>query len=140
MKNTKNRKIVFGILSMLLVCSFLTGSIFGITPTEPGKGNEITPITDLAGDIWSTIVVVVQVAAIAAVVFSGLRYMFASANDKADIKKQTITLVIGGILVFAAVPFTKLVVNVATDLLKGGSGTSAPNIEVDPRNPNQMSQ
>ncbi len=139
MKNTRNKKIVFEILSIVLICILFTSSIFGLTPSEPGKGNELTPITDLAGSIWATFATVVQVAAIVAVVLAGVRYMFASADAKADIKKQTITLVIGAVLVFAAVPLTKLIVGAAKDILDSNSG-SAPNIEVDPRNPNQMSQ
>ena len=45
--------------------------------------------------------------------------MFASANDKADIKKQTIGLVVGAILVFAASTIVNFIVNVTKDVTTG---------------------
>ena len=70
-----------------------------------------------AKNLWTTAAVIIQIIAVAAIVFTGLRYMFASADVKADIKTQTIILVIGAILVFCAVEVADLVYNAATDIL-----------------------
>lgn len=82
------------------------------------NGTANDKIKTLTGDIWSTIKVVIQILAIAAVVFAGLRYMFASADGKADIKQQTLILVVGAVLVFAAVPVLNFVTSVANNMVK----------------------
>ena len=43
-----------------------------------------------------------RILAVAAIVFAGVKYMFASAEGKADIKNGMIGLVIGAIMVFGA--------------------------------------
>lgn len=97
----KINKILMVLAMVLLVAS----PVFAVSATEPSSGTAIGNVTGLAGNVWSTIKIVAQVAAIAAIVFAGVRYMFASADQKADIKKQTVILIVGAILVFAAVPF-----------------------------------
>lgn len=52
--------------------------------------------------IWSSLILVLQAASVAGVIFAGVRYMFASAEIKADIKASMIHLVIGMVIVFAA--------------------------------------
>ena len=42
----------------------------------------------------------------------------ASADDKADIKKQTVILIVGAVLVFAAVPFAKFITDIANQTLR----------------------
>ena len=76
--------------------------ICGISPTLPNEGDPITGITGLAGNIWATFTIVAQVLAFIAIIIAGIRYMFASADQKADIKKQTVILVVGAIFVFGA--------------------------------------
>ena len=52
--------------------------------------------------IWGTVLLVLQICAVAAFVLAGVRYMFASADQKADIKKSMGVLAIGAVLVFGA--------------------------------------
>lgn len=125
----KSKKILLRILPILMIGLLLvTSNVFAAsnkksTPKKdtstaikaeaPGTGSEITEVTSLGRDIWSTLTVIVQIAAIAAIVFAGVRYMFASAEDKADIKKQTVILIVGAALVFAAVPIAKFIQSTA---------------------------
>ncbi len=51
--------------------------------------------------ITSTILTILQMAAVAGIVICGVRYMLTSAEQKADIKKSMIYLVIGCVIVFA---------------------------------------
>ena len=67
-------------------------------------------------NIWASVLSILQILAVAAVVFAGVRYMFASADAKADIKKQMIILVLGAILVFAASTVIKLIVDVTGEI------------------------
>lgn len=117
----KSKKIFLRVLPILIVLMvFFTSSVFcdtvTVKPGAPEGGKAINSITDLGANIWSTIAVIVQIAAIAAIVFAGVRYMFASADDKADIKKQTVVLIVGAVLVFAAVPIAKFITKVADQI------------------------
>lgn len=118
----KSKKIILRILPVLLVLVLvITPNVFAddaISAGVPKGGSEISNITNLGGSIWSTIKVIVQIAAIAAIVFAGVRYMFASADDKANIKKQTVILIVGAALVFAAVPIATFIQSTANQVFK----------------------
>lgn len=111
----KSKKILLRILPILMIGLLLvTSNVFAannnkVTASDPTGGTPISQVQTLGRNIWSTITVIVQIAAIAAIVFAGVRYMFASADDKADIKKQTVILIVGAALVFAAVPIAKFI-------------------------------
>src|SRR5574344_1943528 len=112
----KSKKILLRILpafmfGIMLLCN---GCVFAdINPADPNGGTAISNVTQLGKDVWATIRILVQIAAIAAIVFAGVRYMFASADQKADIKKQTVVLIVGAVLVFAAVPVATFIQNAA---------------------------
>lgn len=54
------------------------------------------------GNVWGTVLTILRILAVAAIVFAGVKYMFASAEGKADIKGGMIGLVVGAIMVFGA--------------------------------------
>lgn len=121
----KSKKIILRILPVLLVMLLVvTTNVFAandtpaISASNPQGGTAIGKITTLGGNIWSTVQVIVQIAAIAAIVFAGVRYMFASADDKANIKKQTVILIVGAALVFAAVPIASFIQSTAQQIFK----------------------
>lgn len=121
----KSKKIFLRVLPVLMLAVMLISSNF-VFADEAGFGNftgDMKVNADTSGKtvksigaVWGIILTVLQVAAIAAVVFAGVRYMFASADSKADIKKQMIWLVIGAILVFGASTVIQLITNFAGDL------------------------
>lgn len=88
-------------------------------PTVPGNNNgqTITGVTNLADRIWATAITIIQALAIGCVVFAGLRYMYASADKKADIKKGMMYLAIGSIFVFAATTVIRFIYNAGIELL-----------------------
>lgn len=121
----KSKKIFLRVLPVLMLAVMLISSNFvfagkagfgefkgNMTVNADTSGNTVKSI----GAVWGIILTVLQVAAIAAVVFAGVRYMFASADSKADIKKQMIWLVIGAVLVFGASTVIQLITNFAGDL------------------------
>lgn len=59
-------------------------------------------------NIWGVLLTVLQVASIAGVIFAGVRYMFASSDSKADMKKSMIYLIIGMVIVFSASTVVRL--------------------------------
>ena len=63
-------------------------------------------------------ITIVQILAVAAVVFAGVRYMFASADQKADIKKSMGILAIGAVLVFGATVVLSFIQNATNQVLQ----------------------
>jgi type IV secretory pathway VirB2 component (pilin) len=116
----KSYKILMRIIPVFMVAIMFISSVYGISPNTPPSGNSVNEITGLAANIWSTVAVIIQILAIAAIILAGLRYMFASADQKADIKQQTIILVVGAVLVFAAVPIAQFIANASNSALNAG--------------------
>ena len=99
------KKLIKLLPVVMLVCVALT-SVFAISvPTDEdlvGTQTGASTVTGAAQGMWATVVTIIQILAVAAVVFAGVRYMFASADQKADIKKSMGILAIGAVLVFGA--------------------------------------
>ena len=74
-------------------------------------------ISQIIGRVWSTFEIVVQIIALSCIVFTGVRYMFSSADKKADIKNTTVFLISGSILVFAAVPLINFIIRIIDSLI-----------------------
>jgi succinate dehydrogenase/fumarate reductase cytochrome b subunit len=104
------------IMPIVVVVTIVVGSVYGIAVTDPTGTAANADVTAVANKIWGTIIAIVQILAIAAIVIAGVRYMFAGAENKADIKKQTITLVVGAVLVFAAFPIAQFIQKVAVGI------------------------
>ena len=104
---------------VMVVCMVLT-SVFAVSVPNAGElvgGNSSDTVTDAAKGVWTTVITIVQILAVAAVVFAGLRYMFASADQKADIKKSMGILAIGAILVFGATVVLNFIQNATNEVL-----------------------
>ena len=127
--------VVFPIM-MLAIVMFVSfaPSVFADTDTktkddidhimkgETTKGaklstSSVTEVDKAVGAIWSTVLTILQILAVAAIVIAGVRYMFASADQKADIKKGMIGLVIGAILVFAASTVVQFIISATTSVI-----------------------
>lgn len=122
----RSKKIFLRILPVLMVCFMVFACNFVFAANnEPISGNLSLPggsasgtISKLSGNIWQTVILIVQILAVAAIVFAGVRYMFASADQKADIKKSMITLVIGAVLVFGASTIISIIANTTAEVAK----------------------
>ena len=120
----KAKKIMMYVIPVLLVMvvMFTANTIFASSPVSPELPDSVTggtasqTITNTAGSIWSTVIILFQILAIAAIIIAGIRYMFASADSKADIKKQLVPLVVGAVLVFGATTIIQVIVNVTEDV------------------------
>lgn len=118
---------VFSILflTLAIMVSFDTKIYADPTVTQKNVGTEFNygqiPVSGNPMDnklkksfknIWASLVTILQIAAVAGIVFAGVRYMFASAEAKADIKSSMIHLIIGMAIVFAASTLIKVVIEV----------------------------
>ena len=112
-------KKLLKILPVMFVISLVLTNVFALDSNiNISGGRPSGTVSDLIGNIWSTIKVVAYVLAVGTIVFAGLKYMFASADQKADIKKSIGILIIGAIFVFGATLIIDIVSNVTNDVTK----------------------
>lgn len=126
----KSRKIFATVLPILMLVAVMfvsfAPSIMADTTTNvvkdvmdiAGKSDGVGKVDDAVAAIWSTVLTILQILAVAAIVIAGVRYMFASADQKADIKKGMIGLVIGAILVFAASTVVQFIISATNSVMK----------------------
>ena len=113
-------KKVMSILMAVAMLFVMYGAVFasytGIKPTPTAP--------DGAGDTAGTIIGVMQwfgyAIAIGMLVYIGIKYIMASANEKADLKQALIKYVVGAILIVFAVTIAGWVFS-----LNGGSTTTS---------------
>ena len=101
MKNiTRVITILFFVTMLLSAFSMVFGTVTIPTPSQPGTGGE-----DING-IVSNVIWIIQTIAIAAAVimlmFVGIKFVTASPEGKAEIKKTAVIYVVGAILLLAA--------------------------------------
>ncbi len=125
MQKKKNICIIISFILLSFVI-FNTYNIFAVDPStiftpdqmpDPGS-NKIERVNTSINRVWGSVTLILQVASVTAVVFAGVRYMFASADQKADIKKSMIYLVVGAIFVFSASTVINFVVKAFQDIVK----------------------
>ena len=105
---------------VLVVMMVVTCPVLAISPQEIeslADGQGVGNVNNAVNSIWSTVLTVLQILAIAAVVFAGVKYMFAAADQKAEIKNGMIGLVVGAILVFAASTIVQFIINAANEVI-----------------------
>lgn len=71
----------------------------------------------IQGSLWENIAIVVNVLAIAGIVALGLKYMFASADTRADIKKDMFPVAVGLVLIYAITSFLNFLVSAGAQIL-----------------------
>lgn len=126
----KSKKILLAIIPVVLVLLVVSTNVFAVSDmfnmdslnNAVSGGSASTNATNAVQGVWKTVLLILQILAVAAIVIAGVRYMFASADAKADIKKQTITLVVGAVLVFGASGIITMITSISSDL----TGTTTP--------------
>lgn len=124
---SKSKKFILRAIPVLLLVVVLIASPVladqsdvGISSDLPSSGGDsVTTVDNMATQIWGTVTTIAQIAAFAAIIFAGIRYMFASADTKADIKKQLVIIVVGALLVFGASTIVKILMNILNDVSGG---------------------
>lgn len=95
----KVMSVLMAIAMLFMMYTAVFADYSGITPTVSAP--------DGAGDTAGTIIGVMQwfgyAIAIGMLVFIGIKYVMASANEKADLKNSLIKYVIGAVLIVFAV-------------------------------------
>ena len=84
----------------------------------PSGSGEIEGVTSIFESVWGTMKLIFQILAIIAIITTGLRYMYSSPDKKADIKTQSIILLIGSIIVFGAEDIVNFIVKITEEVFK----------------------
>lgn len=109
------------VIVICLCCFIMVGQLFAIDSlgngfnsgnTEDGTQQLTTPVNKIAG----VVITGLQVASIAGVIFCGVSYMFASADQRADIKKKLVPLCIGLVIVFAGSTFVGFITGMFSEI------------------------
>lgn len=108
--------VILGIVlsTHVVLASNVTGLFDGTAEggdVDPSQGIELT--TDVIGKILSVIRIVAVSLAVVVLTYLGIKYMLAAPSEKAEIKKQYITFVIGVVVFVAATTILDLIKNFA---------------------------
>lgn len=120
MKKKSIKKIMIVLPVILIVCVVVFSSftnVFGVSTEFPTTTKKIEKLSTGAEKIWGSVLTIMQFVAFGAIVYSGIKYMFASAEAKADIKKSLGILALGAIIVFAASTVVKFLVGAAGQVI-----------------------
>ena len=111
------------VLNITQILAFGSFDVSSVNRSATGTTEGMDSANNAIKRVWGTVSLILQILAVAAIVIAGIRYMFASADGKADIKKQTIFLIVGAILVFAASTIVSFIVRVTSEVTLGSSIT-----------------
>lgn len=121
----KIMKILPVVFVMLIMCVSIFTSVFannagtkGVNTDFPISNYNISTINKGASRLWGSILTILQFVAFGAIVFAGIKYMFASADQKAEVKKSLGILAIGALLVFAASTIVSFIVSAAEEVIQ----------------------
>ena len=124
-----NIKKMSKIISVVLIITTILSAFTMVLASEPPipTGSKPTSGADDVSNITSMVIYVIQIIAFAAAVimliFVGIKFLTASPEGKAEIKKTAVIYVVGAILLFAATGILGIVRNLASSI----SSTSATN-------------
>lgn len=110
------KKFMLRVMPIVLVALLIVGNVFAAVDIYNPSGS-VGKIDQVVNNVWGTVLTVLRVLAVAAIVYAGVKYMFASADSKADIKGGMVGLVVGAILVFGASIVVQLIMDAANQAL-----------------------
>lgn len=119
------------LMNLLVACVFFFGwsglrgiFITGNSTGENGLSGNNTGLSFFNGDlsvtfarVFTLIVLIGKVLTVAAAVYMGVKYIFAGAEAKAQLKQKSPALIIGVVLIFCATTFLGVVANTIADIL-----------------------
>ena len=115
----KKYKVLFAILITFLLFGvvYAQGVLDYKTPINSEIEEGSTTLNKSINGTWNFIKVAIQAVAIGVVIVTGIRYMMASADQKADIKKSMTWLVIGAVITFFSTTIIQYIVVVLNDFI-----------------------
>lgn len=114
------------IVTVLLIVATLLSAfsmVFGVEiPGGTTGGYEGTGLSTTVGNIIGIVQFICYAAAVILLVMLGIKFMTASPDGKAEVKKSAVIYVVGAILVFATGLLLNLIKNIANSTVQTGNG------------------
>lgn len=109
------------LITLLIACLFFFGWQQISNILVPGgkliwSSTDDTSYKQLIGRVFSTVTFILNVAAIAAIIYVGVRYIFSGASGKAELKGRSPYFIIGIILAFCSVSLLNFVSKVINEM------------------------
>ena len=119
MKKTNIIKVVYILFIVTILALIFSNYVYGVS--LPSNLSNIYKASDKTiSNIGAQVIWIVQAglyaAAVIAFMIAGVKYMTASPEGKAEIKKKMMYLVIGGILLFAAGGIIQIVAKLSNNI------------------------
>ena len=116
MKLRKYSKIIIALLVIATICTSLNivlGTDVGIPTAGTVAGGAQTAANNIVGAVITMVQIVAFAAAVIMLMFLGIKYITASPDGKAEIKKSATQYVVGAVILFAASGILQIVKNFA---------------------------
>ena len=116
----KMSKIISAILIITTILSAFS-MVFAAATTEPNiptgtAPNGASDVSNIAGMVIYVIQIIAFAAAVIMLIFVGIKFLTASPEGKAEVKKIAVIYVVGAILLFAATGILGIVRNLASSI------------------------
>lgn len=111
-------KIIPVVIVLLVIVTNVVGFGDGFDPSIVPVGDDVDEIKAPINRIWGTVSLILQMCSVAGVIITGIRYMFAGPDAKADMKKTLPLLITGMVIVFASTYVIEFVVKIVEDVTK----------------------
>ena len=109
---------ILPVLLVVIVAMSTMIPVFGATSLVNDveiNTNNTEPLLEMGGSILGIVKVVGIMIAVGMLIVLGIRYVIASANDKAEIKKSAVGYIIGAVIIFAAVGILQVIETFASN-------------------------
>ncbi|MBR3134692.1 MAG: hypothetical protein IKG56_04440 [Clostridia bacterium] len=116
-----SKKIVKIGTALMIIATILMAInvVFALSIPEAGTGG-ISAISPTVKNVIGVVSFICYAAAVILLVVLGVKFMTASPDGKAEIKKSAVIYVVGAILVFAAGTILKVIQNLGNQAVKTG--------------------
>lgn len=122
----KKNKVIYVLVLLLLLLTSSTKVYADYASDVDGILNGMSEVNSVSTNgskvenVINSVIKLIQIAgsgvAVITVTFLGIKYMIASSNEKADIKKQAVPIIIGCVLLFAAVNIAGIIASFGDSL------------------------
>ena len=114
MKKIGNKKIIF--LTVMMIVIMIVNTVVLAAdleiPNASTPGDDVTgKVNTVIGTLLRTLQIIGIAVAVVMLIYIAIKYIAAAPGEKAELKKQVITYVIGAVVLFAAAGIMQLVMS-----------------------------
>lgn len=110
----KKMSKILSVVAMIVVFVLCFQFVLANQATIPSAGQANDKINNASLKVFGTFYLIARIIGFALLMVAGVRYMFAAADTRANIKKQTVILCIGAVIIFS----TETIINFVVDIFE----------------------